>query len=83
VSFIELARAKKVALIVALVPAGASQKENDALATTLQNFDDDARGRWALVAGCSSRPSDITWHLAVKSVRSRLVGADRAVSRGT
>jgi hypothetical protein len=77
----ELARAKKVALIVALVPRGATQAENDALATCLQNFDDEQRGRWADVAGCASKPSDITWHLAVKAVRGRLLGADQTLAR--
>ncbi len=80
-SFMELARAKKVALIVALVPAGARQAENDALANTLQSFDDEQRARWASAAGCKSPPSDLTWHLAVKAVRARLVGADHFLAR--
>jgi hypothetical protein len=79
---IELARAKKVALIVALVPAGANQAENDALATCLQNFDDSQRARWAEAAGCSRPPSDITWHLSVKAVRARLHRADNTLARG-
>jgi hypothetical protein len=60
-----------VRAIVALVPAGASQRENEALAETLVSFTAADRARFAAGAGCKRPPSDTTWALVVDAVRAR------------
>jgi hypothetical protein len=75
------ARARKVRALVALVPEASRRAENEALAKTLQNFDDSQRRRWSEAATGSTRaPSDLTWFLFVQAVRERLTGED--VARG-
>lgn len=69
------ARARKVAQIVELVPSAARRVENEALATCLQNFDDEQRRRFSEAAtGSPRRPSYLTWFLVVQGVRERLTG---------
>ncbi len=70
-----LARALKVCRIVALVPAGATRAENEALATVLASWEQEARDRFALVAGARS-PSPESWSMVVEVVRGRALPAE-------
>ena len=63
------ARAKKVAILLALVPAAASDVEANALARELASWDQARRDTFAAAAGCNS-PSESTWALLCTKVRA-------------
>lgn len=65
------ARAAKVRVIVALVPAAASSAEANALANELQGWHQVRRDTFADEAGARS-PSETTWACVVHAVRNEL-----------
>lgn len=67
--FEAIARAQKVARIVAIVPRSASKAEAAAVADKLAAFMPAQRARWAAAAGVTRAPSDLTWAWAVAAVR--------------
>lgn len=64
------ARARKVAAIVALCPAGSTPREREAVAETLETFSAADRARFAAAAGVRA-PSTETWAQVVEAVRAR------------
>ena len=63
------ARAKKVAILLALVPPSANDAEANALARVLASWDQSRRDTFAAAAGCNS-PSESTWALLCAKVRA-------------
>lgn len=84
--FERVARARKVAAILALVPVGTTREQIDASAECLMRFDADARRRFSRAAAGfapgigQDAPSEATWAEVVAAVRGRLP-ADEVLAR--
>jgi len=70
-----VARARKVARLVAAVPAPETRSQAERLAMTLAAFTSAQRALWAASAGCRP-PSDLTWTLVVTTVREQALSPD-------
>lgn len=70
-----LARCRKVAMLCALVPLGATRAENQDMARTMGLWNQEQRDRWAAAAGVGS-PSPTTWGLVVQVVGERPLPID-------
>lgn len=69
-----MARARKVALLFALVPRAATSADASAMADLLASWSQEDRDRFAEVAGAKS-PGPVSWTLLVETVRLQpLVG---------
>lgn len=68
-AFEMVARAKKVARLVAAVPAPETRSQAERLAMTLAAFTERQRTVWAASAGCRP-PSELTWAWMVDVVRT-------------
>lgn len=64
-----VARARKVARLVAAVPAPETRSQAERLALTLAAFTPRQRVLWATSAGCRP-PSELTWAWMVSAVRA-------------
>lgn len=65
-----IARQRKVAALLALVPASRTEREHEAVADTLAGFSPADRVRFAAHAGVRA-PSEETWRQLVEAVRAR------------
>jgi hypothetical protein len=68
--FAAAARARKVAALLAIIPAGSTPREREAVADTLAGFSPADRARFAAHAGVNA-PSPETWSMLVDAVRAR------------
>jgi hypothetical protein len=71
-AFEMVARAKKVAKLVAAVPAPETRSQAERLAMTLAGFTERQRAMWAQAAGVRA-PSNLTWAWVVSAVREARV----------
>lgn len=67
-----IARARKVARLVAAVPAPETRSQAERLAMTLAGFTDRQRAMWAQAAGVRA-PSELTWAWVCSAVRERRI----------
>jgi hypothetical protein len=69
-------RAKKAAIIFALVPAAASNMEAFAMAGVMEGWTQAERNRFSQAAGVARPPSEETWALLCGKVRSQIADRD-------
>lgn len=74
------ARARKVGIILAQVPVGATRVELDALADCLVTFNQRQRDRFAEAAAANTPVSPATWAEVVAAARGRLT-VDEVLAR--
>jgi hypothetical protein len=74
-SFEQAARARKVSLLLDLVPTASRRVENACYATELASWTQERRDRFAAAAGATS-PSDTTWAMLCAAVLGRKTGED-------